>query len=508
MAAINPDGAAENVYIPVDDDTATIEEGITEDNSISQILFWIGFTTADQRNAVQTDAIAKFADIKIMTEKDISLLATDFSNRAPAARRISIGARRGKLLKALVHWVQDFYRISEEPTIVGLNAKSFREALIDAITRSNVRQTLKDNSETAAKVANPGPLKSEKKWREWEEKFINYLTCIPGVNGIPIVYVIRSNEEPDRDTAHQNFVSRTIACAPLTGEFFLADCRTVFNLLLSFTTGEPSGDWIKSTVKYSDGRRSMQALRDHFAGEGNASRNKAVADALKKSLHYKSERAMPFEDFLTKCQRMFNIYEKEEEPMTEDAKLRFLYSSIHNPGLEAAVEALKVQRAVGLDISYTQAANHLSKAVSELPEYIAKNRSISALNADKSGRDGSASIYNEDGSIKTGHINGWNELPRSERDKVITERKRLGIKPGAWKNGKNKTWKRNGSNLNASDVNRLKQLTEQNKKYKRALKAVKRGRPEEGDPDDAEEGTDAGDTFGGKLSKKKAKTNN
>ena len=47
-------------------------------------------------------------------------------------------------------------------------------------------------------------------------------------------------------------------------------------------------------MKYSDGRRSMKALRAHFAGEGNASRNMAKADRLKEHLHYKSERAMSF----------------------------------------------------------------------------------------------------------------------------------------------------------------------------------------------------------------------
>ena len=62
----------------------------------------------------------------------------------------------------------------------------------------------------------------------------------------------------------------------------------MFNLIVSFTTGQPSGDWIKSTLCYSDGRRSMTALRTHFAGAGNATRNKAEADRLHDSLHYKS----------------------------------------------------------------------------------------------------------------------------------------------------------------------------------------------------------------------------
>ena len=80
----------------------------------------------------------------------------------------------------------------------------------------------------------------------------------------------------------------TTACAPLSGESYMAERVTVFNMLVSFTTGHPSQNWIKSTLRFCDGRRSMKALRDHFEGEGNASRDKNVADRLKESLHYKS----------------------------------------------------------------------------------------------------------------------------------------------------------------------------------------------------------------------------
>ena len=62
----------------------------------------------------------------------------------------------------------------------------------------------------------------------------------------------------------------------------------------------------------------MADLRAHFSGEGNATRNVAEAGRLKETLHYKRERVMPFETFLTQLQRMFNIYEKEEEGIPED----------------------------------------------------------------------------------------------------------------------------------------------------------------------------------------------
>ena len=73
-----------------------------------------------------------------------------------------------------------------------------------------------------------------------------------------------------------------VTCAQLEGEFYDADKIPVFNMIVSFTTGQPSGDWIKSTLCYSNRQRSMTALRTHFAGEGNASRTIADANRLKR----------------------------------------------------------------------------------------------------------------------------------------------------------------------------------------------------------------------------------
>ena len=65
----------------------------------------------------------------------------------------------------------------------------------------------------------------------------------------------------------------------------------------------------------------MQALRDHFLGEGNSTRRIAEVDRMRKYLHYKNERCLSFEMFLTKGQNIFNIYDKKGELMLEDAKL-------------------------------------------------------------------------------------------------------------------------------------------------------------------------------------------
>ena len=84
----------------------------------------------------------------------------------------------------------------------------------------------------------------------------------------------------------------------------------------------------------------MKVLRDLFAGEGNTSCNISDANRLKEQLYYKTECIISFETFLTQCKKMHNIYKTEEEPIAEDAKIRFLFKRIHYENLKTSVEVL------------------------------------------------------------------------------------------------------------------------------------------------------------------------
>ena len=90
---------------------------------------------------------------------------------------------------------------------------------------------------------------------------------------------------------------------------------------------------------------------------------------MRDGLHYNNERSLALSIFLDRMQKMFNIYEEEEgEEFTENAKLRQLFKRVQHPQLQDTVKALKVRFDME-GIMYTQAANHLTAAVSELPEY-------------------------------------------------------------------------------------------------------------------------------------------
>ena len=93
-------------------------------------------------------------------------MSTDFSGRTQVNGRINFGTRRTKKLKSLVHWVQDFYRVSEEPGIVGLSENIFKSQLERALIRSDIRKSMALQTKTAADAASPDPLESEKQWKQ------------------------------------------------------------------------------------------------------------------------------------------------------------------------------------------------------------------------------------------------------------------------------------------------------------------------------------------------------
>ena len=61
--------------------------------------------------------------------------------------------------------MEDFYRVSGTPDIVGLNTTTFRAALNMALKREEVRVNLRKQLKTAADAASPGPLDPEKNGR-------------------------------------------------------------------------------------------------------------------------------------------------------------------------------------------------------------------------------------------------------------------------------------------------------------------------------------------------------
>ena len=94
---------------------------IPEIDQIDSMLTWIGFNQQN-RTSIMNDAFTTYEDFKSLTEKDITYLSNSFARRTIQNDRINFGIRRTKRLKQMVHWVQDFYRVSLKTPTAGLDA--------------------------------------------------------------------------------------------------------------------------------------------------------------------------------------------------------------------------------------------------------------------------------------------------------------------------------------------------------------------------------------------------
>ena len=155
----------------------------------------------------------------------------------------------------LSHWVQDFYHCSKQPTIDDfVTANDFKQALSTAAQRASLCKVDTDQVDTISKAADPGKLKDERKWPEWYPAFVNYLSTIPGVYGIPLSYVVRENQTPDHTRDFEgDFMEEIIVCAPLNGPKFWVDARKVHQLLKNFLTAESAEQWIRPLAPRGNG---------------------------------------------------------------------------------------------------------------------------------------------------------------------------------------------------------------------------------------------------------------
>ena len=269
---------------------------------------------------------------------------------------------------------------------------------------------------------------------------MNYLSTIPGSYHVPLSYVVREQEDPDHDHDFgDDFVSKMIACAPLHGAHFRADSRHVHQLLKNYLMVKTAEQWIKNLEPHVDGRLDMLALQEHYCGEGNASRRIAAAERMREVLHYKNEMSLAFSIFLDQMQKMFNIYKDDGDEFTENAKQRELFKRVQHPQLHDTIKALKVRFDME-GITYTHAANHLTAAVLELPEYHLTHKVSASPSGTPRIRGGGGSGHNSNikrkggmqalnkgilmsnGSVFTGYYPNWSDLSKEEEQRVLDSR--------------------------------------------------------------------------------------
>ena len=96
-----------------------------------------------------------------LTEKDISDLEKSYLKRTAADSRLIFGLQKTKHLKSMVHWVQEFARVSETPNIDDLDEASFMASLGVSAQRFVIRKQEAKDARSVINEASTRKLKDD-----------------------------------------------------------------------------------------------------------------------------------------------------------------------------------------------------------------------------------------------------------------------------------------------------------------------------------------------------------
>ena len=101
-------------------------------------------------------------------------------------------------MQANIHWSQDFRRISQTSSLIGISKSAkFFVVIVSARQRARIRNHSLDNSASLSKAADPGNIKLHNNWITWSRALKNYLSYILGHDRDPLNYVISESVAPD-----------------------------------------------------------------------------------------------------------------------------------------------------------------------------------------------------------------------------------------------------------------------------------------------------------------------
>jgi hypothetical protein len=402
-----------------------------------------------QSRAARIAADIFSSDFSTCMDKSHSELETDlksYDSLAANAGKIVLGPGTKRNIKAFIQWTRDQIRSDMDPTTVPFPVNE-APALI---RRYKAHETFIKKSKTLAETAKPKQLDDKAKWDDWEPVFMNFLRSIPGLSGIPLSYVCRTNEGPVHGPPHDDFLDDYIENAPLTGEAFTRDAAEVHTYIVNFIAGNTTAE--SKILAYNDqrnGRLDYIALKDHYEGVGINAVDALGADKALENLFYAGEKKphMWWEEFERQLTKAFSIYDRRanRQVFPEEMKLRMLCRKVTADFLQHTKSSINIELTrVPMTMTYNRALAAFRNEVNrKFPPGTNMNsqraRRVSQVNkkgnrkfqerGNKRAHKDARTITLVDGRKIDAHASYnfpthiWAKIPQKERDRLSEERR-------------------------------------------------------------------------------------
>ena len=255
-------------------------------------------------------------------------------------------------IKALIQW-------SRDKIITGGNPNTQAFLVADAmkyVARYKSHQKFLDRAKTLSEAAKPEKLTETTKWVDWYPTFLNFLRALAGVNGVPLIYIVRENTIP---TIHEDpncdFLENYVKMTPHTGEAYTNDNLEVHTYITYFISGNSTAEAkLISHGRQNDGRADWIALKEHFEGVGVNSMEITKAEHTINFLFYSGEKKphMWWGEFEKELSRAFAIYQRTEGRVvhSNEMKLRILMGKVQAPDCKSSAERRTLTHTYDADI--------------------------------------------------------------------------------------------------------------------------------------------------------------
>ena len=311
--------------------------------TVSDAMRASGFT-ADVAETVADELFIH--SFKACKDKSKEALTRNFKALSAIAANkggIKFTPKQQSCIEAFTQWVKHQYRMGRDPSSVRFEPNR----AYDILERATTHDQYLAKHEAISAAAKPEKLTKDIRWDDWYPSFQNYLRAIPGRNGIPLLYVIRDDDEPN-DMAKEDYLDEYVLRAKLSGEAYIADRKEVHTYITNLIAqNEEAEAVVKILENERDGRKDWKSLKLHYEGQGVFTSKIVNAEKDIDNLIYIGEKAahMNWLTFEQKLTGAFNtlVHYKKREVYDNDMKLRKLLGKIKCDWLQPIATQISVE---------------------------------------------------------------------------------------------------------------------------------------------------------------------
>jgi hypothetical protein len=304
----------------------------------------LGIAQDDVREALRAQGLGTIADFSSLSESDIEDVCKIVRRPGgtipnPNAGRggrgvpdvlpnpgVQIGHLHEKKLKMLRYFVFHLQRVQRNFDPITASMDVLHEVYL-----------LKDVDEETAKVELPDKLTKTDKVREVIENIESVLLVMKGINGVPLLYVVRDlvalptgiGDDVDAGFGLPTYTQEMVRRAPHTGVYFREAQKSVWNVIRHVTHGGPGWSWVQSFARTQDGRNAFLSMKRYYLGESYTRRIQISAENTLSTAFYNGQvRTFKFSDYVDKLKGAFTDIESTGEVFDQQRKIRILMQGI------------------------------------------------------------------------------------------------------------------------------------------------------------------------------------